>query len=90
MEEKEINIYGQVQGVGFRFSTLKKAQQLKINGWVKNKFDGGVKIIAQGFKENMKDFIDWCYQGPFTAKVDKVEVKNIKIKEKFNKFRIKR
>lgn len=68
-----IKIYGKVQGVGFRFYTNKKAKELEIKGFVKNKPDGSVYIEAEGQEENLLLFINWCNDGPMWARVSKVE-----------------
>ena len=51
-----IKVYGKVQGVGFRRHTKKYAILNEIKGWVCNKEDGTVEIIAQGLHENMNNF----------------------------------
>ncbi len=68
-----INVYGLVQGVGFRFYTNKKANELNIDGYVQNKPNGSVYIEAEGDKTDLLTFIDWCNIGPQWARVSKVE-----------------
>jgi acylphosphatase len=76
-EQKTIKlmVYGKVQGVFYRKSTLGKAQQLGLNGWVENKADGTVHVVAQGSAEAIQSLIDWCHNGPSQAVVEKVEQK---------------
>jgi acylphosphatase len=69
-----IIVKGQVQGVGYRYHTLKNANELKINGFVKNQSDGSVNIIAEGETEAIGAFIERCKQGPRFARVSSVEV----------------
>ncbi|UCH71736.1 MAG: acylphosphatase [Thermoplasmatales archaeon] len=69
-------ISGKVQGVWFRVSTKQKAEQLGINGWVKNTHEGDVEAILQGEEEPVKEMIEWCRHGPALAKVKKVKIKN--------------
>ncbi len=45
---RKFRIYGQVQGVGFRFFTRRKAIQLNLTGSVRNLADGSVEVVAQG------------------------------------------
>ena len=66
-----IKIHGRVQGVGFRFAAIEKAQDLDIKGWIRNSEDGTVEITAEGDEENLNKFINWCRRGPFFAKVTK-------------------
>lgn len=75
MEKKSVilKVYGKVQGVGFRYYTNKKANELGLNGFVKNKPDGSVYIEAEGDEANLLGFINWCQDGPPWARVSKVE-----------------
>lgn len=85
----KIKIYGKVQGVFFRHSTIKKAQSLNICGFVKNEADGSVYIEAEGENKKIKNFLQWCYEGPQTAKITKVNFFfNTKLKN-FKEFTIK-
>lgn len=60
----KINAYGRVQGVGFRYSTIKVAQQFEISGWVKNAWDGSVEIQATGSPQNLNKFIQVIKESP--------------------------
>ncbi len=90
---KSIHLYvsGRVQGVGFRYSTLRAAQSIQIVGWVRNTVDGKVEIEAQAEEASLNAFIKWCHQGPASSKVDAVEViSQGTIQEiTFNKFEIR-
>lgn len=76
MEEicKHFLVRGRVQGVFFRDSTRRKAQELNLHGWVKNLKDGRVEVFAWGSPESIKALEDWLWQGPPAAKVDEVSV----------------
>ncbi len=82
-----IKVYGKVQGVGFRFYTNKKAVELNIHGFVKNKPDGSVYIEAEGDNNDLATFIDWCNIGTQWSRVLKVEVQYIPLINS-DKFRI--
>jgi acylphosphatase len=71
----EIIVAGKVHGVFYRKSTLKKANELSLKGWVKNKANGTVQIKAQGQEPNLKELLNWCHQGPEAARVEKVTSK---------------
>jgi len=75
MEKKAVilRVYGKVQGVGFRYYTHKKANQLGLKGFVKNKPDGSVYIEAEGEEAQLQELINWCEEGPTWARVTKVE-----------------
>jgi acylphosphatase len=65
-------ISGLVQGVFFRYETEKKAKELGLTGWVKNRSDGNVEIIAEGENENLLKLKEWTNGGPSYAKITKV------------------
>lgn len=67
-------ISGDVQGVGFRAWALGQAQNLRITGWVKNREDGAVEVVAEGTHTGLEELIKYCYQGPSVAKVEHIEV----------------
>lgn len=48
---------GRVQGIGFRYTILEIARQLKVAGWVKNLDDGRVEITAIAAEEVLKNFL---------------------------------
>jgi acylphosphatase len=72
MKSLTINIFGLVQGVGFRYYTKKKAEELNIVGTVENLNDGTVMIQASGSEGAMLSFLKWCHKGPPTGRVDKL------------------
>jgi len=83
-----VTLSGRVQNVGFRFSTVEKAQELGIHGFVKNKADGTVYIEAEGEAEDLNRFLDWCKEGPPAAKVQDAETQEMPIQE-FTSFHVK-
>jgi len=72
-----IKVYGRVQGVGFRFYTQKKANELGICGHVRNRPDGSVYIEAEGEEEKLEMFLNWCEDGPSWAHVSKIEKQEV-------------
>jgi acylphosphatase len=77
MEEKtraRLVIEGKVQGVWFRDSTRRKANELGVCGWVKNRYDGAVEVLAEGNSDAVDELIDWCHKGPLRAVVRHVDV----------------
>lgn len=73
-EEIHLLISGQVQGVGFRYSTRQKARALGVRGWVRNTPDGRVEITAEGGTESIEALLQWCQSGPPASRVTNVEV----------------
>jgi len=75
MEDKllyKIQVTGQVQGVGFRWSAATEARSLGIKGFVKNLPNGDVYIEAEGSREQLNTFVDWCRQSPGFSFVESV------------------
>ena len=83
-------VTGRVQGVAFRYHTALQANQLRLQGWVRNNRDGTVQIEVQGEESTLHDFIRYLHRGPAHAKVDRVETKWIETKESSGKFRVVR
>jgi len=76
MVTKNITVQGRVQGVNFRNHAKRLADELLIKGQIRNLPDGSVEIIATAEDGIVQQFIDWCYEGPPSAKVDKVIVED--------------
>ena len=60
----KIHIRGLVQGVGFRWSAVREARIRSIGGYVKNLQDGSVYIEAEGSRDQLNAFVEWCKEGP--------------------------
>ena len=74
MECRHYLVSGLVQGVYFRVATQAKAKQLGITGWVRNKLDGRVEVLACNAESKiMTEFEHWLKQGPPAARVDNIE-----------------
>ena len=69
---RKFRIYGQVQGVGFRFFTRRKAIQLNLTGSVRNLADGSVEVVAQGEEAQINLLRNWLAQGSKSAVVKRV------------------
>lgn len=72
--QAHVFISGVVQGVGYRFSTVRQARQWGVNGWVRNLADGRVEAVFEGDRNSVKKMIQWCYTGPSAAVVEDVAV----------------
>jgi len=73
MKALQIQVFGIVQGVGFRFFTKQKADSLSLKGNVQNKEDGSVLINVFGDKKLVFDFLAWCHNGPPSSQVTRIE-----------------
>lgn len=77
MEDLETNIVhitGQVQNVGFRFATVRRAHELGVTGWVRNQNDGSVQALLQGSVDQIDAMLSWMHYGPPRARVTEVRV----------------
>lgn len=84
-----ILIGGKVQGVGFRYFALQKANELQIMGWVRNTRDGKVEIEAEGEPHELEIFLDWLKIGPARAIVRSFSVSEISPNRNFTNFIIR-
>jgi acylphosphatase len=66
-------IIGLVQGVSFRSSTKRMADFLGLKGWVRNLGDDKVEAVFEGSEDKVKEIVNWCKRGPFSARVDSVK-----------------
>lgn len=73
MRRVHLIISGDVQGVGFRAWVRGKARELGLVGWVKNREDGAVELVAEGPKEALEKLVQACRRGPDVAWVEKVD-----------------
>lgn len=74
MKSFHLLISGKVQGVFFRASAKKVAEDHQLKGWVKNTREGHVEAIITGESTATDAFIAWCRKGPKGAKVGNVIV----------------
>jgi len=72
-ERLDLRIYGRVQGVAFRWHTLRKARDLGLVGWARNRPDGSVRAVAEGPRDRLEAFAAWAARGPDHARVDRTE-----------------
>lgn len=91
MPQKQVYILisGRVQGVGFRYFSLDKAEELHITGWVRNTSDGKVEIEACGEPTNLDTFIDWMKMGPARAIIHSFSVTDIVPPRNFANFTVR-
>jgi acylphosphatase len=66
-------IKGSVQGVGYRWWAQHEARRLKLDGWVRNRHDGTVELVAAGPEAAVEEMIEACWSGPPTAAVHIVQ-----------------
>ena len=67
-------VFGRVQNVGFRFFVWRRAEALGLDGWVRNRWDGSVEVLAGGEADQLDLFHEQLRAGPRWARIDRVTV----------------
>jgi len=88
MKRFHLLIKGRVQMVGFRYFTRKKAQELGVNGWIKNLPDGDVEAVIEGEDSAVEQLIKYCKRGPLFADVTNIEIQERRYSKEFKQFEI--
>jgi acylphosphatase len=70
---RQVTITGRVQGVGYRAWVDHQARAHAVEGWVRNRRDGGVEALFAGPEDVVADLIAMCRRGPSSAQVDAVQ-----------------
>jgi len=72
-------VHGDVQGVGFRDATVRRARELLVTGWVRNDESGIVEVHAEGDSGAVAELVEFLHRGPRLARVAGVEVERTAI-----------
>lgn len=73
MARLHATVSGRVQGVSFRYYVLEQAGKLDLFGWVRNRWNGSVEVIAEGSRQNLESFLNFLRSGPPMASVTDVD-----------------
>jgi acylphosphatase len=84
----QIMVRGRVTGVFFRAATQREAKRLGITGWVRNRNDASIEILAEGEETSIKELVSWAHHGPTAARVEDVDVRYRSYSGEFSDFRI--
>ncbi len=88
LKQVQLFVRGRVQGVYFRASTQREARRLGLTGWVRNRPDGSIEIVAEGEEVSIRELYGWAQKGPTAARVDRVETRWRSYTGDFPDFRI--
>jgi acylphosphatase len=66
-------VHGRVQGVFFRDTVRRRARELGVAGWVRNRPDGAVEAVFEGDAGAVEELVALCRQGPPLAEVRELE-----------------
>ena len=83
-----IQVFGRVQGVGFRYFANYTAAALDLTGWVKNCEDGSVQLEVQGKEESISLFIEKLKEGNRFTKIDNMNLKKVETIISDRSFRV--
>lgn len=82
-------VHGRVQGVNFRYYTLQQARNLGLTGYVRNRWDGTVEVVAEGPRANVEELLAFLHVGPRSAFVTRVDVRWSAPTREFSRFEVR-
>jgi len=93
MTEQDIHrlhahVAGRVQGVGFRFFVVRAAQDQGLQGWVRNRYDGRVEVVAEGDLAALNRLLADLRRGPLSAQVTNVDYAFEEARSNFDRFSV--
>jgi acylphosphatase len=89
-ERFHASIGGHVQGVGFRAFVQEKAIELGLVGWVRNRWDGTVEVVAEGERSPLEQFLGWLRKGPRSSYVSDLHFEWQAAIDEYRDFRVRR
>ncbi len=89
MQRMTAIVHGRVQGVNFRYFTLQEARRLGLTGWVANRPDGTVEVVAEGPENALASLERWLHRGSPAARVERVDVQWSPASGEFSRFQIR-
>jgi len=82
-------VEGRVQGVNFRYHTVRIAHRLGLTGWVANRWDGSVETVAEGPRPALQEFLAFLHRGSPAAVVTRVNARWEEPTGEFDDFRVR-
>jgi acylphosphatase len=82
-------VEGHVQGVGFRAFVLDRALELGLTGWVRNRWDGTVEVMAEGSKSELEKLLAALRRGPRSYTTSGVRPEWLDITQEFTRFQVR-
>jgi len=74
---RAVVVHGRVQGVFFRDTCRRQAEEGGVAGWVSNASDGSVHAWFEGPAAAVERLLSWARRGPRAADVDRVDVREV-------------
>ena len=82
-------VNGRVQGVGFRYFTIETARHYSLTGWVRNRWNSKVEVVAEGELENLNRLLADLRRGPLGSDVAGVDYEFSDAKGEFDRFSVR-
>jgi acylphosphatase len=81
-------VTGKVQRVGYRDFIERAAKECKLTGWVKNRPDGAVEVLFQGYPDDLKRALEALQEGSVLARVDGLATNWRTPEKQFDDFKV--
>ena len=82
-------VRGKVQAIRFRLYTLDASSKYQLTGWVRNRFNRSVELIAEGNRADLEKFLELLKIGPSMSNVETIEREWLIATGEYKKFRIR-
>ena len=82
-------IEGRVQAVGFRNFVQQNANAMGLTGWVRNRYDGTVEVVAEGPRRDLENLLSHLRRGPRSANVMGVSPQWQAATGEFDRFQVR-
>jgi acylphosphatase len=82
-------VEGRVQGVGFRYFVQQTANGLSLSGWVRNRLNGSVEVVAEGKRSTLDQLVDALRRGPRAANVTSTDISWEDPTGEFSRFQVR-
>jgi len=82
-------VHGRVQGVSFRYYTRREAGSLQLVGYVRNRRDGTVEVVAEGPRAALNRLLSFLRIGPSGAFVTQVDTEWSACQGLFDRFEVR-
>ncbi|HSR29491.1 MAG TPA: acylphosphatase [Anaerolineae bacterium] len=82
-------VHGRVQGVSFRYYTQRRARELDLVGYVRNRWDGTVEVVAEGQRARLEELLAFLRVGPRAAFVTQVDARWLAPTAEFDAFEVR-
>jgi acylphosphatase len=89
LKRLEATVHGVVQGVGYRWYARQMARRLNLSGYVRNRYDRTVEVVAEGRERSLRAFLADLERGPSAAVVERVDASWLPADSSFHSFEVR-